>query len=128
MLLFLSVIFPTLMKKLADCTFLYGKGYYNHHFGTGIIIHMGIITAVKRVEFISDRMQGIMKGLDVIPQRRIKLVRQRPGFMSFQSEYLKRRGRLRDLSLDGRIVFPSFFHGLLNDALCFETLWRRIAG
>jgi exonuclease III len=37
-------------------TFFYGYGSANHHLRTDFIAHNGIISAVKMVEFISDKM------------------------------------------------------------------------
>jgi len=38
--------------------FYYGKGSKVHQLGTGTFVHHGMVSAVKRVECISDRVQG----------------------------------------------------------------------
>jgi hypothetical protein len=48
-------------QPVDEYIFLYGNGNANHHLGTGLFIYKRIILAVKRVEFISDRMWYITR-------------------------------------------------------------------
>jgi exonuclease III len=43
-------------ERAEDYTFSFGKGNEDHRLGTGFIVHKRIISAVRRVEFVSDRM------------------------------------------------------------------------
>jgi hypothetical protein len=45
-------------EPVGEYTFLYGKGNENHELGTGFftLVHKRIVSAVKRVEFVNDRM------------------------------------------------------------------------
>jgi hypothetical protein len=42
--------------RAGDFTFFYGKGNESHQLGTGLFVHQRIVSAIKRVEFVSDRM------------------------------------------------------------------------
>jgi hypothetical protein len=44
----------------SPCTFFFGKVNEKYELGTGLFVHSRIVTAVKRIEFVSDRMSYII--------------------------------------------------------------------
>jgi hypothetical protein len=46
-------------EPAGEFTFFYRKGNENHELGTGFSVHKRIVSAVKRVEFVSDRLSYI---------------------------------------------------------------------
>jgi hypothetical protein len=50
-------------ERAEGCTLFYGQGNGDHRLGTGFLVHKRIIAAVRRVEFIGDRMSyTILRG------------------------------------------------------------------
>jgi hypothetical protein len=48
-------------EPVGEYTFFYRKGNENHELGTGSFAHKRIMSAVKRVEFVNDRMSYIIR-------------------------------------------------------------------
>jgi exonuclease III len=46
--------------RAGEYSFFYGKGQENHQLGTGFFVHQRIVSAIKRVELVSDRILYIV--------------------------------------------------------------------
>ena len=46
--------------RAGDYNFFYEKGNKNHQLGTGFFVHRRLVSAVKRIEFVSDRLSYIV--------------------------------------------------------------------
>ena len=46
--------------RAGDYMFFYKKGSKNHQLGTGYFVHHRMLSAVKRVQFVCDRMSNIV--------------------------------------------------------------------
>ena len=47
-------------ERAGDYIFFHGKGNDNHQMVTVFLVHQRIVSAVKRAEFVSDRMSYIV--------------------------------------------------------------------
>jgi hypothetical protein len=47
-------------EPAGEYMFFYGRGNENHELGTGFFVHKRIMSAVKRMEYVSDRMSYII--------------------------------------------------------------------
>ena len=45
--------------KRGDYKYFYGKRNENHQFGTGFFVHQRILSAIKTVEYVSDRFAAL---------------------------------------------------------------------
>jgi hypothetical protein len=47
-------------ERAEDYTFFYGQGNGDHQLGTGFFVHKRIVSVVRGVEFVSDRMSYVI--------------------------------------------------------------------
>ena len=46
--------------RTGDYNFFYGKANENNQLGTGFFVHRRLVSAVKRIEIVSDRLSYIV--------------------------------------------------------------------
>jgi len=49
-------------RRAEDYNFFFAKGSENHQLRTGFFVHHRMVSAVERVEFVSDRLSYIVLG------------------------------------------------------------------
>jgi hypothetical protein len=49
--------------RAEDSNFFYGKGNKNHQLGNGFFVYHSIVSAIKRVKFVSDKDIGKLRNM-----------------------------------------------------------------
>jgi hypothetical protein len=91
-------------EPMTEYIFFYRKGNENHELGTGFFVHKRIVSAVKRIEFVSDKINELAtrSGNKSIrdPYRRIN---------EFKRAYQLRNNLVKDNNSDLLADSPQYF-------------------